>query len=191
MFAGAKRSKTSLFQLKANHPRMCVFSYPGIARLVLLLPCLPDALNSRTWPRYSEAVPAYQKWRFLVKTSKVRHRTEQADRHTNKHVNTHRATNRSTISLQVIVSDRFITFTGSQAKTVRILCQLQLHHKVTICENACIRCNYLIITHTLQTKISSLICCIKTHTRHTSQLLFATMMYVIFLLTYLRRNPGC
>ena len=39
-------------------------------------------------------------------------------------------------------------------------------------ENACIHCNYLIITHTSQTKISSLICCIRTHTRHTSQLLY-------------------
>jgi len=40
-----------------------------------------------------------------------------------------------------------------------------LHHKVTICDNARIHCNYLIIPHICQTKISSLICCTKTHTR--------------------------
>ena len=37
--------------------------------------------------------------------------------------------------------------------------------KDTICENERIYCNYLIIPHTSQTKISSLTCCIKTHTR--------------------------
>jgi len=48
-----------------------------------------------------------------------------------------------------------------------------LHHKVTICDNARIHCNYLIIPHICQTKISSLICCTKTHTRsrYSSQLL--------------------
>ena len=39
------------------------------------------------------------------------------------------------------------------------------HHKDTICENERIYCNYLTIPHTCQTKIASLTCYIKTHTR--------------------------
>jgi len=43
--------------------------------------------------------------------------------------------------------------------------QLMGNTSSTICENERIYCNYLLIPHTSQTKISSHTCCIKTHTR--------------------------
>ena len=51
-------------------------------------------------------------------------------------------------------------------------------------------CYTMIMTHTSQTKISSLIFCIKTHTRHTSQLLYNDVCNLL-IFTYLRRSLRC
>jgi len=65
----------------------------------------------------------------------------------------------------------FLHFCLSCADACLITCYIPFfrrhltHHKDTICENERIYCNYLIIPHTSQTKISSHKCCIKTHTR--------------------------
>ena len=63
-----------------------------------------------------------------------------------------------------------------------------LHHRVTICENARIHCSYLTITDISLIKISSLMLYKNAYQTHLS---VATMMYVIILLTYLRRSVGC
>jgi len=50
------------FQSKADHSRMRVFSE---ARLMFLLPWSqpwPDDLDIQTWHRYTQDVPACQKW---------------------------------------------------------------------------------------------------------------------------------
>jgi len=66
-----QRNKLTLnkihLQSKANHSRVCIFSYVRLTYLFLSpLPWVTD-LYIRTWPSYSENVPrcpAYQKWSF-------------------------------------------------------------------------------------------------------------------------------
>jgi len=48
----------------ADHPRMFVFNYARLTFLCLWQWPWPDDIVIRSWPRYFEAVPAYQKRSF-------------------------------------------------------------------------------------------------------------------------------
>ena len=90
-FAGGAQdkydNKTGL-QSKANYPSICVFSDVRISCLLLPWPWpWPDDLDMWTSPRYSEAVPAYQKC-FRVKAFSS-YSTNRTDRHDRTHYHCH------------------------------------------------------------------------------------------------------
>ena len=71
----------------------------------------------------------------------------------------------SALSTPVMTDFRYLTSSYKRLFALPLVKSNDLEVFLTICENERIYCNYLIIPHTYQTKISLLTCCIKTHTR--------------------------
>ena len=79
------------FQLKADHPRVCVFSC-DVMTFTLVTLTWPSDFDIWTWPRYSEDVNVYQKVSSLSLSMVIRAQTGQThtfNRHTERHDQMH------------------------------------------------------------------------------------------------------